>query len=783
MQIRLVGWLVCWCLLFAGLPQVQGQAADTTEMSISVSGLGFFVDGEWGLVEARVSNRGEGVLEPRILAYSQQRPGLRFGTDLWIPSRSSARVFLPVRIAGSGDREAMSIEYVGRTVLGEIGDRQIYLADNLIQLLMRSDAFRSAAYIDAATGDAGLTASRELRADRGLERGVTVLSERGMPRVTEAWRGLDALLISRPNPNLDPAQLRSLRQWVLDGGHLWIMLDQVDPAWPVRLLGDDWNVTVVDRLRLGEVRIEHSASVHEMQFDYPVEFVRVIAPDMEVTHWVDGDPAALRKRVGRGQLLVTTVDARAWLVGEEASPVLQELSWFKAGGAEVDAPTQLNAFSAHMHQQIGYRIMSRGPVLAVLLLFCGVLLVSGLVLSRRGRLEWSGFLALGFGLAAAAVLMGVGMLHQRHVPRTIASGQVVEAVAGQPFARVERLVGIYSDRTSGAGDVALTTGGTLWPVDSQAGDVVLWSDYERWVYRNFDLRPGAVRTLRGREMVHLDEPMRARLRFTPDGVEGDVFASPFEALSDAVLATNSGRLLARMDAQTGRISAGVNDRAGEGQFVRATGVGGTLSERQISRQEVYREFSGHWDVSDGGRLIVWGQGLEPAIELPGESVVRNESLLVLPLEIERPSPGDALVVPWAFVTMSPWAMDGYSMTLAYDREAVEWIPATTEQAFLMHFALPEALSEVDVQSVTLRLDLRSPGRSWQVLALRDGEVQVLSSGQGATGRLELDLDGERLPSMTEGGVVLGLRIGAMVEGSPLNWEVRQFQVDLRGVSR
>ncbi len=78
------------------------------------------------------------------------------------------------------------------------------------------------------------------------------------PTMPDCLRTMDSLIIANPHPYLDAAQMAALRAWVIQGGHLWIMLDQTDPAFAATLLRDYWNVQVVDSVDLAQIDLQRS---------------------------------------------------------------------------------------------------------------------------------------------------------------------------------------------------------------------------------------------------------------------------------------------------------------------------------------------------------------------------------------------------------------------------------------------------------------------------------------------------------------------------------------------
>ena len=113
-----------------------------------------------------------------------------------------------------------------------------------------------------------------------------------------------------------PRRISALRHWLQQGGRLWICWISSN-SMGAALLGEDAELTVVDRVPLTSVgiirRLEGTSTTPAQQFERPIDLVRVIpGPFDRVMHTVNGWPASFTRRVGRGQILFTTLGARAW---------------------------------------------------------------------------------------------------------------------------------------------------------------------------------------------------------------------------------------------------------------------------------------------------------------------------------------------------------------------------------------------------------------------------------------------------------------------------------------
>src|SRR5690606_4351036 len=79
--------------------------------------------------------------------------------------------------------------------------------------------------------DASVDAVIAARLSSNLIKRMAYLRPDGLPPIVEAWAGVDQVVIAADSPVVGPAELLAMRRWLQGGGRLWVMLDQVDPAF------------------------------------------------------------------------------------------------------------------------------------------------------------------------------------------------------------------------------------------------------------------------------------------------------------------------------------------------------------------------------------------------------------------------------------------------------------------------------------------------------------------------------------------------------------------------
>lgn len=373
----------------------------------------------------------------------------------------------------------------------------------------------------------------------------------------------------------------------------------------------------------------------DREHEQPIDMARVLAPDMEVMASIDGWPAAMRKPIGDGWLMVTTVGPRAWMEpvwanqvnvdgtdrktaggkvkqqrGHAATRTLEKLSsWFLRD--ERVEPLPSKAFDSFVSNQVGREIVSRGTVGFVLGGFTLILLVGGLILAKRGKLE----LIVGVGatcaLLATVALLMLGRAKRAAVPSTVAQAQFIQVAPGQQHAVVNGSLQIYNpglgQQTQDNADTNGTTGTNTASnqlnadsahIEATAGGLILpgnldelgsrrvtmvWTDIDRWHWQNVTLPSGQSRTATFENTTPLDLPIHASATFNERGLVIKLNAGMLKEFKSVLVATPEGNL--------GAVSSdGINFEVGaknvlpQGQYLNA----GVLDTVQQQHHLIYQ---------------------------------------------------------------------------------------------------------------------------------------------------------------------------------------------------
>lgn len=771
-------------------------ASDRPELGTASVRSGFQVyrPGRWGVVRSVVENPTEVVQRPLVSTKLLPREHVHFARRVWVPAGAEREVFTPVFTfeAGSDDQ---SVEAPTQLIVDDRGP--VWSTPEHPSLLpVRGERMMTMHVGDWQMEGGSREMVRALRERVGLADAVMLRAGEDLPAQPLAWDVVDAISLSGQVSEIDALARDALRQWLVGGGRLWVMLENGDPAALSRLLGDSWDVRVQDRVSLHEFTLEGPAGeTHAVESAHGVEMVRVFAPSaMEVVHRVDGYPASLRAEVGAGQLLVTTVGAEAWLEPDgSARDVLADLdSIFTGGTARPDAwqPEVGPAFQRYVGEQIGYTIMGRGVVASVLGVFVLALLVSGGVLAWRGRLEWIGGTGAVVALVATGGLVGLGTTHHAQRPLTVMGAQLLQTDPEQAYVRTVGATGVYVPPGEAGGRDRLTVRGAhgvLWPAGVERfGELTRleWVDHDRWRYPRRSLPTGTVHWFTGESVEPIDEPVRAVMRFTDEGLAGSFTSGPFEALSDGVIATRGGQLPLAFTGETGEFRPG-GSALGRRQFI----GGGLLSDVQNRRQAVYRALADEGLMPAEPVVMGWTESAPTSrLRLEADEAASMHSLVMVPVRFERPEAGRRVTIPAALMDTSrprPGEVPAaYVPGGLYSEETQAWVEAVNREATaVMRFKAPAGVGPLEVESATLSMHLRAPGWRYEVLVKRGDEVEVVAEGTNPLGEVEVSLTGEQAPEMeADGAVFAGLRLDRTGESRDAQWTLRRLDLSVTGVA-
>jgi hypothetical protein len=760
-----------------------------------------------GTLHFTVTNPNSTPRDARVVVLFPSRAEVQYGRDVWVPGRASLSTWLPV---GPAPEQPTAISREIQVLLFDrtSGPAVPVLPPGEERVRSRPVLYRkreptTAILLDPAGTDlvsdplaraesrAALLLARTCRRAAGLSDHVSMVSDGFLPPTPDAFDGIDHFILAGNRLATDPVGRSELRRWVQHGGKVWVMLDLVDPAVVAPILGDDFDMQVVDRVGLTTVTIrrhkDDSVAAPAREFEEPVELVRVVPSGGDrVVHTVTGWPASIVRQVGRGKVLFTTLGPAAWHQPRPGS-ILRRPQAAEVPASDLPVPTTpLDEIAVELHsppgfpaltadhlrplltEEIGYSVVGRGPAALVLGGFLVVLVGLGIGLRRAVRSELVGWLGVTAALAAAGVFLVLGERARRAVPPTVGLAEVVDVVPGSGEAAAHGVFAVYQP-SSGPSPIRTRRGGVL-RLDTEGLDGQLLrqiqTDTDAWHLEDLSL-PAGVRTGQFRYTARPGR-VEAVARFGPTGIEGRLTPGTFRDPGDAILISPSREPIATRLGADGDFASGPADTLAADQFLAGT----VLTDRQQRRQAVYRQLlSGPLPEHLQGRdlMLAWAEPAELPFAAVEDARVVSTALLVVPLQFERPTPGTHVVIPRGFVP---------HRRLVDGRPALPTLESTAAIDMRLRFQLPPSVLPLEVERATLVARVRAPGRRFAVAGVADGELVPLVAVDSPTEPVRLEITESRLLRRdAQGGLLLNVAVTGPGDG---RWAIEALGLEVVG---
>lgn len=754
----------------------------TTALGIATGTANVYLPGRWGEFRLSVTNPTDGDLDFLSASYFEPDSNLQFGRRFWVPAHARRFLWQPIRVPFDpvSEKETVTI----RTFLSRVGEGEettfIKQRFDELQKDLYIRVIKNAAWTAIADDnrqgtpgkitvvDSVITARTEL----GQTRTPIFLNSRVLPSTEAGLDALDQLVIADNRISTDAAGLESVRSWMFNGGKLWVMLDRVDPLLLEYLLGDDFDVQVVDRVGLTDVKFETivaGAPVgrEPIEYELPVDHVRVLQTGFDVTYTVNGWPAALSKRCGQGSLLITTLAVDGWVRPRVAAdprairgditdyyptePFMRLMTSFYA--ARETQPVPQAAAEEHLQGFVGYSIPSRGTILGVLSAFTATVAAAGLLLARAGRLEWLGIIAPIAGLVAGGTLVQAGNSQRSSVPSKAALVQLVQPLGGTSEVAINGTAGLFlADQTDG--NVSGRYEGWVYPdMTGQEGTTrrMVWGDLGHWKWEHVRAVP-SLRFAPFSMTVPTKGTLTARPTLNDQGLTGQLQIPEGLAPTDAVVIGPAGRMAVDIKPD-GSWSSTTGQVLSREQFLAAD----VLSDEQNRRLQTLKALLATQPPRFGAEspaLLFWTQPWDMGVTFPESVPTDGSALVAIPLSIERPAADTTATIP------TPWlpyreaiGPDGVLPGGLFDNRKLVWADKAVPGSTWIRFETPPALYPFEIESAKLNIDVSGPVGLLEVSGYRDGQVVPLQTWRDPVGRVSVEISDPKALSVDDHGRV------------------------------
>ena len=739
----------------------------------------------WGVRQVEISNRSDASVKVITGGYFGGRPLDYYSRAVEIPANASRYVRFPVRAAAAEDG-MLRWHSVLQSLDGE-SSRLLKAADDYV---IDSEILRAVnepvtcvigdLYTDSAEHIESLTElAAVLRIASRLTRTTVELDASEAPETVEGFGAVDYVVLGSNAIVNSDARMAALRKWLINGGRMWVRLDLVDVDVVRTLLGQQLQLSVVDRTSLNDVELFHLRSggpVEESQtFEYPVPLVRMLVGNVEVIHTVNGWPASFAVRIGKGRVVFTTLGGRAWVRRRtpEDRPVEAEynsnLIARPSMGQLIDnlmlqQPSRSltrEDFQPLLSSEAGVRIPPRNTILTILGCFSVVFAAVGVWLHRRsgrkdvgsfdaGIFRWSRrpelLAGMGpiFAVLFAIPIVFLGQASRRSAPASVSIAEFVEVDPERATVKSNGAIAVYSPEGSEASFDSVR-GRVLSPaVDRLDGSLRqrIQSDFGRTYWNDLTIQPG-LQYLATEQNRTLTEEVSAEITFGPAGVIGELHLQGLASPEDILIATGNSHTLAVQVAEDGRFFAG-NDQT----LPPGTAVSGTLlTDRQSLHQDVYQKLLVRTDGSLyplQPALFAWTTPTEADFVIPDGFRKSHAALAAIPLSFQAPAPGTHVSIPSPFVVFEVVQTENGGLSSSYDNRSRKWRESRFGSVTRLRVQVPDVLQPLTLIRGQLELRIQAPARSVLLKSGRPGSLQPVAQLRDAVGTWSWALEEDSL---------------------------------------
>lgn len=788
----------------------------TVQMT-SETGAGVFVPEKWGTLPVSMTNRRSEEREVLCTTYLGQDSTLQYGRRVWIPGQAVLRIdhpiFIPklersqepyldfhslvfeglpgaeVLVRSNGDE----LRQDGKLIVTHQGRNTAILgARSRIPANVNYEVPRS--YADSGIGDDSeddlMNLVATCRVERQMKNTVSRLGDEFLPSEETRLDLFDHIVVADRRIADDFAAAAALRRWLHAGGHMWVMLDRVDPVVLEVLLGDEFQGHIVDRVGLTSVQVDEAPAMSgvegkqgvAVEYDVPVEMVQMMVSNMNVTHVVNGWPAAMTSSCGEGKLLVTTLGARGWLRARPAGAEIPKDPLMRSEYRLTEPMTNISdtffrlrnpeflraaAIEPQVQEYIGYKILSWWLIVGTLLAYSIALVAAGIAFFRYGRFGLNCWVGTILSLAVSLFLIQAGRINRQGIPATQASIDFVQAIRGTDDLRAEGVLSVYHPEESQF-PIAATQGGDITPEMSgreQTSRRRVTTDLGKSHWENLHQIPG-LRSAPFKHSAVAAVRLEARVSFDAQGLTGQ-YAGFIPPGTDALIATQNGRIGVTLQSDGGFVGQGVNVFEKD-QYLSA----GLLSDEQDRRRRTMKELINNPrrpDFPELPQLLFWSDPQDHGFHFGEGLKNQGASLIAVPLTIERPASGTEILIPSPLLNyISRRSPTGVEPSAMWNFDKKQWQDRSAPGLTWLSFQIPRELLPVIPKQARIHIKVSGPIGRVEILGLKKGDEVLLHSIQNPVGSVSIDLnDADALTVDDDGRLILGLSAGNGANSQPL----------------
>lgn len=640
------------------------------------------------------------------------------------------------------------------------------------------------------------------RVDLGLTRRCILMDSEPLTLSAVDWKGIETLVIGKPETLMDTAVVATLQAFLQRGGKVLILLDEIDTELIRGLMVHDQQCETVDTIELNHIVMEvNSPTVLSLKdrtidSDKPMGLKRVLQHGGRVTHSIDGWPAAITWKVGDGELLVTTLESRAWLHSRflQSNDQMSQSKfsaplWEGTVSNSLNSPKLLEPFEAidtsYPIQLIGSPVVSRQLVGSILVGFCMLLVASAIAATFAGDLRRIGWIAPGVATIFTIPLVLAASWTRSDVPEMVSELQFAQFwPSGGGLIRSKSAVYLSASRSM---DLVSNADGYAVPSENIESGVrsVLTKDFESWQLSNADWPPG---TWRYKSEIALSQAsFLAKSRLSSKGLELELPEGLPTAAEDIVVCFTPGSLSLGNWIERNKSILVDGELPADGNRWTSASI---VSDEQGRRARVYKNqfLPSETRRSPAPRTLYFWTGLWPQAPSWNAKLERRGAALVsVPIELEVPAVGTSVFIPYPLIKIEPQS-ESLAVSTIFNYRTGHWADeASLETEADLSFVLPAEAVPLEATSINIDWDIEAPKKKVRLIwSAKDSPIDIVEldspsipwRGSIDNPRVLKDLRDGRLDLRI--AITNGDGIESKSQNNFVSWRIKHLRVSVTG---
>ena len=641
------------------------------------------------------------------------------------------------------------------------------------------------------------------RVDAGMSRKCITIESEPLPVSSSDWQGIDTLIVGNPETFNDIAALTALQYFLQRGGHVLVMLDQVDTDSVRDLLVHGQQIETVDTVELNhfvmDVRspLKFTEMDRTIDSDKPMRMKRVLQQGGKVTHSIEGWPAAVSMKVGDGELLLITLESNAWLKIRTRHQSTEERNranftlplWSGTLTNELNEtrlPEPLEVVElSYPIELIGTPVVSRKLVGVLLMGFCVLLVLFGCWIKLAGDMEKIGFLAPALALACSVPICMAAVWTRKDIPSMVSEMQFIRFWPnGGGLMRGKAAVYLGASQSM---DLVGKSDGFAIPSENIESGIrsVTTTDFENWRLSNTDWPPG---TWRYKTEVGLSkESFSASGKLTATGLELELPQGLPSRAEDIIVSFTPGSpCMGTFNDQNNRLLVDGKLPAGGNRWTSAS----IVSDEQGRRAAVYNELFGRSEArrSSPFRTLYFWTELWPQSPSWNANIERRGAALVsVPIKLAIPEVGSKVLVPYPLIKIETQEGNVAISNILNYRTGYWADDASIETRADLTFIMPPEIVPFSASSINIDWDIEAPKRIAKIVwSVNDSPVKLVElnnpsipwSGTIVEPRVLQDLMDGRLDLRIE--ITNDPSLFNQSQNSYVSWRIKHLRISVSG---